>query len=195
MISSQDRSGWLGASDTSYVMGNWQTATFKKWWMQKLGMNTDHFTNAAMNAGTYYEHAILDAVGAPRRDHQILLPELKLRVNLDGDGPGKIYEVKTHSVNKPFKVTKAYWRQVQVQQYAKSVVEKVVPKAVIVAYGLEEADYRNYFNDIDPARLHEYPVPYDPAFIAEYLPRLKYLGECLEKGVFPDEESYRNRKG
>lgn len=186
MITDHDRSGFFGASDTAYIMGNWKTKSFQSWWLQKLGLNTDHFTNRAMNAGTYYEHAILDAIGAPRHDHQIILPELSLRVNLDGDGPGRIYEVKTHSAAKPFKVTKAYWQQVQVQTFAKLQEEKVLPAAEIVSYGLLEEDYKNFFNDIDPQRLKKNPVGYDPEFIDGYLKRLLYLQDCLKKGVFPD---------
>ena len=187
MIADQDRSGWFGASDTATIMGNWNTKTFAKWWAVKLGVDTNHFTNTAMLAGTYFEHAILDYIGAPRRDHQILLPELMLRVNLDGDGVKRIYEVKTHGADKEFKVSKAYWQQVQVQMYAKMQEEQALPRAEIVAYGLTDEDYRNFFNPIDPARLKKYPVGYDPEFIQQYLRRLKYLAECLRKGAWPDE--------
>lgn len=187
MIADQDRSGWFGASDTVMIMGNWNTKTFSKWWAVKLGLDRSHFTSVAMNAGTYYEGAVLDYIKAPRRDHQILIPGLCLRVNLDGDGPGRVDEVKTHHVDKPFKVTKAYWQQVQVQGYAKLTVEKVVPILNIHAYGLMDEDYRNFFNPIDPARLKQYPIGYDTGFIERYLPRLKYLSECLKKGAWPDE--------
>lgn len=193
MIASQDRSGWFGASDTAMICGNWKTATFKKWWLQKLGLSTDHFTSRAMNAGTYYEHAILDAIGAPRKDHQILLPDLSLRVNLDGDKPGaancpgRIWEVKTHKAEKLYKLTKAHTQQVRVQMYAKMRVERCLPVACVVSYGLVEEDYRNFFNEIDPDRIRKHWVTYDPAFIDGYLKRLRYLQACLVKGVFPDE--------
>ena len=187
MIDTQDRSGWFGASDTVFIMGNWKTKTFQNWWLQKLGLSSDHFASRAMNAGTYYEHAILEHIGAPRRDHQIILPELLLRVNLDGDAPGKIYEVKTHSAEKAFKVTKGYWQQVQVQSFAKLTVEKIRPVAEIVSYGLTEGDYRDFFNPIDPERVKHHPIEYDPDFIAGYIPKLEYLGECLRKGAFPNE--------
>lgn len=185
MIADQDRSGWFGASDTAMIMGNWNTKTFRRWWMQKLGLDSSHYASRAMNAGTYYEHAILDYIGAPRKDHQILFPELKLRVNLDGDGPGRIHEVKTHRADKPFMVTKAYWQQVQVQMFAKIEEENRVPVAEIVSYGLTDADYRSFFNDIDPDRLKKYPIEYDHAFITQYLKRLEVLRYCLERGVFP----------
>lgn len=189
MITDQDRSGWFGASDTADIMGNWKTKTFQRWWLQKMGIDSSHYASRAMNAGTYYEHAVLDHIGAERRDHQIILPELLLRVNLDGDAVGKIHEVKTHKAEKEFKVTKAYWQQVQVQSFAKLTVEKIVPVAEIVSYGLTEADYRNFFNPIDPDRIKHHPIAYDPSFIEGYLPRLRYLGECLREGVFPNDRA------
>ena len=207
MISDQDRSGWFGASDTAIIMGNWKTKTFQKWWLQKLGLDKSHFASRAMLAGTYYEHAILEAVGAPRMDHQILLPEYKLRVNLDGDGPGQIYEVKTYklamtipqsaSLTAPFtqgsrgakewKPKREYIQQVNVQMFAKLQEEGSLPAAEIVAYGLGEAEYRDFFLDIDPKRIKRFPVVYDKLFIARYLRRVEYLADCLEKGVFPSE--------
>ena len=108
-------------------------------------------------------------------------------MNLDGDGPRQIYEIKTHSAAKEFKVTKAYWQQVQVQMYAKKVVEGCTPLAQIVSYGLLEEDYNNFFNDIDPERLKRHDIDYDGAFIALYLKRLKYLADCLRRGAWPDE--------
>ena len=185
MIQSQDRSGWFGASDVGYIMGNWATRTFRSWWLQKLGLDNRHFCTKAMNAGTYYEHAVLEHIGAPRMDHQILIPELRLRVNLDGDAPGKIWEVKTFKAEKPFKVTNAYWQQVQVQMFAKLEVEKVLPEAEIVSYGLTTEDYANFFREIDPARVGHHPIGYDPAFIRLYLDKLAVLRDCMIRGVFP----------
>lgn len=187
MIDSQDRSGWFGASDTATIMGNWKTKTFAKWWMQKLGMNNDHFANRYMNAGTYYEHEILKAIGAKRMDHQIIIPEYRIRVNLDGDAFGEIYEVKTHSADKEFKVSKAYWQQVQVQIFSKVHEDGVVPTAQIVSYGLTEDDYRNFFNDIDQRRIKINLVQFDSKFIDGYLRRVEHLKGCLEKGAFPHE--------
>ena len=39
MIADHDRSGWIGASDTDYVVGNWDTATWEKWMLTKLGIH------------------------------------------------------------------------------------------------------------------------------------------------------------
>lgn len=190
MITDQDRSGWFGASDTKYVMGNWKTKTFENWWMTKLGIKASDFTNVAMLAGTYYEHAILDAIGSPRKDHQILIPEYKLRINLDGDGIGRIDEVKTYKLEKGFTVSKDYWQQVQVQMFGKLWEEGKVPEAKIWAYGLLPEDYENFFNPIDRERLKDHPIRYDGLFVERYLHRVVYLCSCLEKGEMPNEEEF-----
>lgn len=188
MISDQDRSGYFGASDTKFIMGNWNTKTFQSWWMIKLGVKTSNFTNEAMLAGTYYEHAILDVIGVPRKDHQIIIPEYKLRINYDGDGIGRVDEVKTYGYEKGFKVTKAYWQQVQVQMYGKLREEGKIPTTNIWAYGLLPEDYKNFFNPIDRERLKAHPIDYDKAFVEGYIRRVTYLKDCLEKGVMPDEK-------
>lgn len=222
MIADHDRSGWFGASDTAMIMGNWKTKTFRKWWQQKLGIDQSHFTNTSMLAGTHYEHAILQVIGAAEMDRQILIPELRLRVNLDGNTGCRIHEVKTYKLDgssrkgtalqnrgveiatsgleapprndialvqagRGWKPTKAYMQQVQVQMYAVKQVWGGEVSAEIVAYGLTEAEYRNFFLEIDPRRILRFPVEYDEGFLQAYLPRLRYLAGCLEKGVWPDE--------
>lgn len=180
MISSQDRSKWFGASDTAIIMGNWETKTFCLWWLEKCGARKNTFTNLAMQTGTHYEHKILDFLGITSKDRQIKIRRYQLRVNLDGDTKETIYEVKTHSADKLFKVTKAYWQQAQVEMFAAK------RKLFIEAYALNPEDYENYFNGIDGDRLTRIEVPYDEDFIkTEYLPRLRYLKKCLKRGIFP----------
>lgn len=184
MIQSRDRSGWFGASDTHFIMGNWDTKTFRAWWMEKLGLAYSGFQNRYTAAGTHYEHKILDALGLSiRKDHQIKIRRLRLRVNLDGDTPDCIYEVKTHRAEKSFRITPAYMGQIQVEMFAKRCA-----KAFFVAYALLGDDYTNYFNPIDPDRLELIPAEYDGDWLEnQYLPRLRYLAGCLKKGVWPDE--------
>ena len=183
MIADKDRSGWFGASDTDFIVGNWNTKSFLNWWLIKLGMHTSNFENKAMNAGTHKEHQILDFIGVDETDKQIIIPELKLRVNLDGNTADTIHEVKTHSADKPFKCPIKYKRQVWVQMYASGF-----RKAVVDAYALTEADYKNYFLPIDKKRLTEVPIEYNEKFIEGYLPRLRYLADCLEKGILPEQK-------
>ena len=182
MIDSKDRSGYFGASDTDKIIGNWKTATFEKWWMQKIGINRDHFDNRYTSAGTHYEHRILESLGIPMElDKQIILEDLRLRVNLDGNTEDTILECKTYKFDKGFKMPKKYINQVQVQMFASGL-----RKAEIVVYGLKDEDYDNYFNPIDPGRRDEIVIPYDERWINEvYLPKLTYLAECLKEGRFP----------
>lgn len=182
MIASQDRSGYFGASDVSFIVGNWKTNTFEKWWMQKLGINRDHFENRYTSAGTHYEHRILESLGIPMElDKQIIIEDLKLRVNLDGNDTDTIYECKTYKFDNGFKMPKKYIEQVQVQMFASGL-----RKAKIIVYGLLEEDYDNYFNPIDSSRRREYVIEYDERWINEvFLPKLRYLAQCLIEGRFP----------
>lgn len=181
MIQSQDRSGYIGASDTSIVVGNWNTKTFENWWLEKLGIHKSNISNEAIKAGNNYEHKILDAleIEGLEKDKQIIKD--RLRVNLDGNTNTCIYEVKTHNLEKEFKVSKQYWRQAQVEMYASNIHE-----LYIVAYALKENDYKNYFNEIDKERIQLIKVEYDEDFINnEYLPMLENLTKCLKEGAFP----------
>ena len=186
MIASKDRSGWFGASDVNYIIGNWETKSFTNWWLEKAAFNSNDFTNDAMLDGTHYEHKILDFIKAPEKDKQIRLPDVRLRVNLDGNSEDTIFEVKTYRFEKGFKLPIKYKRQVWVQLYASGL-----KKAFVVAYGLTDSDYRNFFNDIDADRLSYYEIAPNDAFIQdEFLPKLKYLAYCLDKGLFPRKEHF-----
>lgn len=181
MIADSDRSGYFGASDTKYIVGKWTSRTFEKWWRVKQGIDEMNYKNDAMCAGTYYEHRILDSLEIPgmEKDKQVI--QDRLRVNLDGNTKDCIYEVKTYRFEKGFRFPKEYREQVWVQMYITGF-----RKSFIVAYGLQEEDYKNYYNDIDKKRLSLIPVEYNEEFITTcYIPRLAYLTECLKKGVFP----------
>ena len=183
MIQSQDRSYYIGCSDTSMVVGNWNTKTFEKWWLEKLGLNKNSFSNEATKAGNNYEHKILDSleIDGLEKDKQIIID--RLRANLDGNTDTCIYEVKTHNIEKDFKVSKQYWRQAQVEMYASGI-----HRLYIVACGLKENDYNNYFNEINKERLQLIEVKYDEDFIEnEYLPKLEYLTQCLKQGKYPEQ--------
>ncbi len=184
MIQNQNRSYYIGCSDTSAVVGNWNTKTFEKWWLEKLGLHKNTFKSDSMLAGTNYEHKILESLEMSEleMDKQIIIEELRLRANLDGNTNTCIYEVKTYNISKEFKVSKQYWRQAQAEMFASQIY-----KLKIVSYGLNENDYKNYFNKIDKDRINFTDVEYDKDFIeTEYLPKLKILAECLKKGRFPN---------
>lgn len=190
MISDKSRADWFGASDVNRIIGSYDTKTFEKWWLEKLGYRRNEFINEAMAAGTHYEHRILRYLNILEMDKQIKLPELRLRVNLDGNTNDTIYEVKTYKLEKGFKVPISYKRQVWVQLYASGM-----KNAFIAAYGLTDADYRNFFNKIDGDRLQLIPIERNDEWINNmFLPRLKYLCWCLNKGMYPTNENKNNTK-
>lgn len=192
MITDHDRSGWIGASDVQYVLGNWKTKTWEKWWMTKLGLNRKHFENESTKAGTNWEHKILESlhVDGMVLDKQILLPEILLRVNLDGNTAGRIYECKTYKIGSNAASVKqlqqgvcppGYRNQVQVQMFASKIYG-----ADVVAYGLLPEDYNNYLRAVDPGRRKLIPVTYDPNWIEKvYLPKHMILCEALKRRAFP----------
>lgn len=189
MIHDHDRSGWIGASDTSKVMGRWDTETFRKWWSVKLGIRQETFTTPAMQAGTAYEGKILDALGIRTRDRQVRIHGLRLRVNYDGEDARIITEVKTHS-KAEFRVSKAYWQQCQVEMLASGWGLRRRKECRIAAYRMTEADIQNYFLPIDMGRMSFHPIPYDEEWVERaYLPRLRYLAKCLKTGQWPREEA------
>lgn len=184
MIASKDRSGWFGASDVDKIVGNWKTKTWSDWWMVKLGIARNNIETISMNAGTHKEHQILQFISPfMETDKQILLPHLRLRVNLDGNVGKKIYEIKTHSEDKVFKPSKKYIQQVNVQMFAYETRD-----AQITSYGLTEDDYKNYFLPIDKDRVRHHQIQYDENWVQTvFLPKLEILADCLERGVFPSE--------
>lgn len=189
MIRNHDRSGWFGASDTYAIMGNWNTETFRRWWLVKLGLRENNFVTPAMQCGTAYEHKVLDALGVKTRDRQIRIRPLRLRVNYDGESRQLITEVKTHS--KPtFKVTKAYWQQCQAEMFASGYgLFRKRKFCRIVAYRVTEDELLNYFLPIDANRLTQHKVDYDAEWVENcYLPRLRYLSKCLRTGHWPQED-------
>lgn len=185
MIASKDRSGWFGASEVDKIVGNWNTKSWLDWWLVKMGVAKNDIETVAMNAGTHKEHQILEYVSPfMETDKQIIIPELRLRINLDGNVDKRIFEVKTHSAERQFKPSKKQIQQVVVQMYGYKSNE-----AEIVSYALTEEDYRNYFLPIDPERLKFHPIPYDGQWIGSiFLPRITYLADCLIKGILPDRE-------
>lgn len=190
MISNKDRSNYFGASDTKYIVGNWNTKTFQNWWLTKIGIMQNKFENKYTMAGTNYEHKILDALNIDglEKDNQVIVD--RLRVNLDGNTKRKIYEIKTYNYEKGFKVSKDYEQQVLVQMYVTGIKD-----AEIVAYGLVESDYNNYLHNIDKERLSFHKIIYDEKFLnTEYVPKLEYLTECLKKGSMPKMEEFDERR-
>lgn len=177
MISDTDRVGYIGASDTHYVLMNWNTQTFRSWWEIKVGERENELDTVYTRAGRIYEPKILDYLEIEERDRQIIVG--RLRVNLDGETRTHVIEIKTAkygSLKIPKNIKKwAYWQQVQVEMYATNKQH-----AFIYVYELLPSDYEEV-NEIDGNRLELFDFDYDEEWIEEeYLPRFHKLGERFE---------------
>lgn len=188
MIADKDRGYYFGASDTDKIVGAWTSPSFTKWWLEKLSLRHTRFENRHTLAGTNFEHPILLSLAVPgmELDRQIIIEELRLRVNLDGNDRETIYEVKTYELASGYSLPMKHIRQVQVQMFATGL-----RRAYIVSYGLTERDYRNYLAPIDRERIQLHPIPYCEGWIHNtYLPRLAYLARCLAEGRYPNVKEF-----
>ncbi len=185
-----DRTGTIGASDTHFVMMNWKTKTFQKWWAEKLGeIESDFSGNLYTICGTLLEEHVLKEVEKIKKV-EIQKPEAikkgVLVVHLDGFS-GAIWEVKCQKFEKVFfePLEKRYWQQIQVQMYAAEVKE-----AYAVRYAM--MDYEYDFNyclspKIDQSRIVIEKVEYDEKFIKKYCEKLEVLAKCISEGSYPNE--------
>lgn len=190
MITDHERDYYFGASDTHYIMGSYDTETFKRWWAIKQGLAENEVDNIYTRAGTLYESEILNFLNVEVRDSQRIIG--RLRVNLDGMTDEAIIECKTYQIAKGFKLTKAYKEQVQVEMYA-----FLMDKCVIASYGLLPSEYElaefGITNPCEADRMDFYSFDYDEEWIEnEYLPRLHYLSRCLEEDKMPSNEDRDN---
>lgn len=192
MLKNLDRSRWIGGSETHYVMSNWQTKTFMQFWLIKLGIQDNKFSNVYTMAGNAYERRIAQSLGLKMKfDRCVKIPKLRLRVNLDSETNDCIYEIKTHkATEKKWELPKNYWQQCQVQMFATGK-----HKCKLVAYPMEEENYDNFFLEVDKDKVEVFEITYDVQWVqTEYLPRLVYLAECLKKRKTPNKEEFERRQ-
>lgn len=162
-----DRSHWFGASDAKYIMNMSEgSKTWNDWWKVKCGVIDNSFNgNIYTRAGNTFEHSILKTWNPMIQfDRQILVPSLRLRVNLDGNLTDEIFEVKTFQIDKGFTVTDAYYGQAQLQMLSwhleplfhfiecegsPQLKGKNLPlkKHTILAYGLYPDEYYAEYTD------------------------------------------------
>ena len=195
MIADKDRRYWFGASDSAKILNpNHDTKTWQKWWRVKCGIDEDEFFgNVYTDAGTRFEHPILDCFDSDiNKDRQLIIPELRLRVNYDGDKDGNIFEVKTHRADKSFTITTYIASQVQTEMYVWQEVVGELKGLYILSYGLTEADYLNEAptaEDVDYNRIKIHRVKYKPKQIRRFLKCLEPLAEEIKKNIPEEEEN------
>lgn len=172
MISSLSRSYWFGASDASKVLtSNQKSYSWCKWWEEKTGGEHSGFSNVYTRAGTMYEHPILETIGLDEvdMDRQIYIPELRMRINLDGDKDGIIYEVKTHKPDKTFEITDSIYAQCQVQMFAyQNCKENELPDFQgLRVVSCPILDYDEVY--INPKLIKIHKVKYSRGFMRRYM--------------------------
>lgn len=187
MIHDYDRSHWFGASDAKYIMNNTSSSkAWSDWWRVKCGVEDSNFHgNLYTKAGNTFEHSILRAWDPGIQfDRQILVPSLRLRVNLDGNTEDEIFEVKTYKITNEFKVTEGYFYQAQLQMLAWKLEPIIrwqdceglpelrpknppLKKHTILAYGLYPDEYYSEYSmeqiekgtiEIDTKRILKFEV-------------------------------------
>lgn len=196
MITNTDRSGWFGASDTHILMGNWETETFKKFWLVKLGVIQDNFSNRYTEAGNLLEIPIIRAIERSEGRkiklgrRPVYRKDILLRANYDGLCD-TVVEIKT-SKNGFRDVPKSYWMQCQALLLATKRKE-----AELYMYKMEEIDYIcPWYADIDVRRLKKFSIPLDVKWIEEiYFPRMRYLAHCLRERRYPHALEMQRRIG
>lgn len=187
MITDKTRDYYIGASDTKFVMMDFNTKTFKRFWAVKIGAETNDFDSIFIRMGNEYEQRILDTIFVPYRNEQFIVGQL--RVNLDGRTDREVVEVKT--TYKEYKrVKKDHWQQVQVEMFA-----SCMNRARVLVYHMEEEDYES-LREIDLDRLDSFLVEYDePWIIGNYLPRFNYLTWCFNDDIAPSNDGFEEWKG
>ena len=69
--------------------------------------------------------------------------------------------------------------------YARRIADGAPERGRIVAYGLTDEDYADFFRPVEPARIQWHEIEYDALFIERYLERLTRLRDALERGAWP----------
>ena len=198
MIHDTDRAYWFGASDSHKVINpNHLSNTWQKWWRVKCGIeDPDFIGNKYTEAGTRFEHPILECFDKEiNLDRQLILEDLRLRVNYDGDKNGIIFEVKTHKAENPFEVTPYIEAQVQTQMYVWKQCRDDFKGLYILSYGLTEKDYQNLeptVEDIDFDRIKVHKIKYKDRKVKHFIkclqPLVEELDEMRKPSILQDEK-------
>lgn len=152
----------------------------------KCGKAENNFTgNIYTRAGNTWEHSILKAYNKNINfDRQIIIEDLRLRVNYDGDYiaegvphlkkcKGKpsfpqteIVEVKTYQYGKGFELTTGYFHQCQIQRFAwEHSRMPEIDRQVLIAYALYPDEYYGEYSKED---IEEGNLPIDMKRLSVY---------------------------
>lgn len=190
-----NRSGYIGGSDASWLYASYSSASFKKWWNEKVtSIRTSEFSNVHTQAGNILESEIMKTLNIPK-------PAWNLRffkegtlagVNTDATevDKGIVHEIKTALHSYLFKwlhakagVSIDYRRQVFHGLY---VAECDVAKVHVLP--MSEEEKRNPFlveNITD--RIHTFEYTRDQFDFVEHDWRVRYLTFCYNENQTPTD--------
>ncbi|WP_077622041.1 YqaJ viral recombinase family protein [Sediminibacillus massiliensis] len=184
----QDRCHFIGGSESHYIYMNYETATFKSWWKNKLeGVNEDSFSNLSMAVGTILEHdviALYEQINGISGEKDKQMVKGIARANTDYIHGSKVSDVKVSkqaaSWHKKGKVPLKYKRQLIHYLYVCDL-----DKASIIAYQCDEELKENPFLPLTEDKLYEIEVEVTEEEIRKHQQLIEYLEFCRDMGVYP----------
>lgn len=190
--------GYIGGSDAVRVHGSWETATFQKFWRERLTgiRESQEFDTIHTAAGNIMEAEILEAANVPKGCWNVFFEpkDTIAGINTDAFEPGIYHEVKTVLWETGAKwilggsISANYIYQIQ---HGMFVTGAEVAKLHVLL--MTEAEKRNPFSLRDvSSRLHTFS--FDRGYfdatkvtLAMYGALIGQLTECYRKGVFPTD--------
>ena len=197
IANSETRKGYIGGSDQYAVYGNYYTATFHKWWNEKItGIRLYDIKTRDMTFGSVVEGLIMDHMDIPKenRHMKVFHPKFKMAgANTDAYWNGILMEIKTMNDKDAEKLVKGnkmkvgYRRQVYHTMWcggithAKISVLSIKPEEKENPFGIkiiEGENLRHYDFELDP---NDFDIP-------EHEIRIGYLSSCYESRHLPSNE-------
>lgn len=190
--------GYIGGSDAVRVHGSWETATFQKFWRERLTgfRESQNFDTIHTSAGNIMEAEILRAVGIPEISWNVYFKPSKTiaGINTDAFYSGVYHEIKTVLWDTGSKwiiggaISANYIYQIQ---HGLLVTEADEAKLHICLMTEEEKYNPFSINDVS-SRVHTFSFnrPYfdtTKTTMAQYGALIEHLTQCYRNGVFPTD--------
>lgn len=196
--------GYIGGSDAVRAHGSWETATFKKFWEERLTgeKQGDGFDTIHTAAGNIMESEILRALKIPEDKWSIFFPPMETMagINTDafdlptGQAGGTYHEIKTVLWDTAAKwifgsaISSAYIYQVQHGLFVTGAEEaKLHCCLMTMAEKHNPFSIENVEERIHTFHFHRSHFDKTTVTMAMYGGMMAHLTECYRKGVFPTD--------
>lgn len=198
MIKSGDsRVGYIGGSDMGMVYGSFDSATFNKWWMEKVsGLPGVGVNNKYTRAGDLLEDKILEEVGVDRVYYGA--KEMKEGTiagasydALEWDAGSIVHEAKTARISKMFEWLLGYALN---PNYKRQIYHCMwvcgAERGRLHVLGLKDEEYGNPFGVDVKGRVISFDFHIRDFDVEEHERRILYLSECYWYGFDPSNKEY-----